>query len=115
MDRQEFEDHVLSGAKDDYVSDEALNFLAGLPKRVRESEGMDDPMQGSDHMLFSRSLGRKNDFLSAELEDLVRDALTDGNRDIQKLNLRENGQVAEEIVIVSADFGYKAVADHPDW
>lgn len=111
MDQDEFRDHVLSGQRDDYVSERALEYLSGLPVSVRESEGMGDPARGTGHTLISISLSGSNDFSEDELEARVRDRLVDGNRDIRKLNVTDGDDVATGILIISADYGYEAVAE----
>lgn len=111
MDRQSFEDYVLSGSGDEYVSDEALAYFREnaefrvIHRSALEKEGVEQ------RPLVSVALPESTDNWSdGEVLDEVKEKLGDGMRDIQKGNLRHEGAVANTIVIWIHGSGYSAFA-----
>jgi hypothetical protein len=123
MDRQSFEEYVLRGDTDEYVSEEALAYLREnaefrvIHRSALEKEGVEQ------RPLVSVALPESTDNWSdGEFLDAVKEKLGDGMRgdaameeanfinDIQKGNLRHQGEVANTIVIWIHGSGYSAFA-----
>lgn len=111
MDRQAFEDYVLSGSRDEYVSDDALAyFRENAEFRVIHRSALEKG-EIEQRPFVSVALPESTDNWSdGEVLDEVKEKMVDGMRDVQKCNLRDDGGVANTVEIWIHGSGYSAFA-----
>lgn len=109
MNRQEFENHIKSGSKNDYVDQEAINYF----KENAEFDVVErSAMEKSDvpqSAFLSISLPRSNEMTPKELIQKVKENMEAGTLDTQKHQFRDGG-VVDYIEIWKHPKGYSAFA-----
>ena len=111
MKEDEFRSHILDGPKDEYVSEEALEYLRELVEyTVIERSAMEKDQIEQTECISVALSGFIDNYTDADLIDLVKEKLCDGNRDIQKYQLRDGEKIPTQIEIWRHGSGYSAFA-----
>lgn len=114
MDRKEFVNKVLTGNRDDYVSDEVLEFFEDTASfRVEDKSALEKDEISQTEFVSVAFLESADNFSDEELIDRVRNKLTGENSsDIQKYQLRDGGRAPNTVSIWRHGNGYSAFALH---
>lgn len=121
MDKNEFEDYITSGARDEYVDEEALQYVVTnfeFDSNVEEVSALNVDDEVNQDRIVSVSLPSSSDkYSDQELVEMVREAIdpSDTGRgpvggDIQKYQLRHNHGAARKIKVYRHGNGYSAFA-----
>ena len=108
--KYEFKKYIMSGNKDDYVSNEALSYLKRNAKYyVVNKSALDASGENMSKIISISTSGQEYD--DGELIENVQEKLTDGMRDIQKRDLIFDDNTPTKIAIWRHGSGYSAFAE----
>ena len=107
--KYEFKKYIMSGNKDDYVSNEALSYLKQNATYYVNKSALDKSNENMSKIISISTTGQEYD--DRELIENVQEKLTDGMRDIQKRDLIFDNNVPTKIAIWRHGSGYSAFAE----
>lgn len=106
----EFRNHIMSGNKDDNVSNEALSYFKNnATYSVIDKRATADKHKNQSKIINVSLTGQE--YSDDELEERVKRKLTDGKRDIQKRDLMFGNKIPTKIEIWRHGSGYSAFAE----
>ena len=108
--REQFVDEISSGERTEYVEDELLEWFAeNANYEVIERSAL-EASDFSQNAFYSISNSFTKLSEDEELIEKVKSALADGQRDIQKYQLRHGSNIPTKIQIWRSDYGFNAFA-----
>lgn len=111
MDRSDFEHEVLSGDKNDYVGDDVLSFFKDTADfRVIERSALEKSAVDQTEFISVALAESVDNFSDSELIEKVKEAMTDGSRDVQKYQMRDGGNAPTTVEIWRHGSGFSAFA-----
>ena len=111
MDTESFKNHIYGGSDTDYVSTDALQFLSDSASyTIVERSALEKQNVDSTECISISTTGTVPK--GQELITRIKELLEDGQRDIQKYQLRCDGKIPNTIEIWRHGSGYSAFAVH---
>lgn len=111
MDKSDFEHEVLSGGKNEYVGDDVLSFFKDTAEfRVIERSALEKGDVEQTEFISVALPESGSNFSDDDLVDKVKEAMTDGARDVQNYQMRDGGQAPNTIEIWRHGSGFSAFA-----
>lgn len=111
MNQSDFEADVFSGNRDDYVSEAVLEFLKETADfRVIERSALDKGDVDQTEFVSVALPESADNYSDEELISEVKEKMTDGQRDVQKYQLRDGDDAPTVVEIWRHGSGYSAFA-----
>lgn len=108
--REQFVDEISSGERTEYVEDELLEWFAEQADYEVVERSALEASDFSQDAFYSVSNSFAKLDTDDELVEKVKSALTDGQRDIQKYQLRHKGEIPTKVQIWRSAYGFNAFA-----
>lgn len=111
MDFSKYEDEVLSGPSDEYVNSIVLEFIKNdVDFEVIDRSAMDLSDVNQDTLIRVVFTEHAENYSDEKLIDMTRERLVDGQRDIQKYQLRtEEGEAINKLQVWRHRSGYSVL------